>query len=196
MSNKNIIILQNKMKDILDKDRYNHTVGVSYTAAALAMRYKADMEKAQLAGLLHDCAKNMSGTEMLAMCYQSNIPCSDMEVRNPSLLHARLGGFIARNTYQIQDDEIIKAITLHTTGAPRMSLLDKIIYVADFIEPNRDKVPSLNEIRKTAFEDIDKGMLMIMRSTLQYLKQLEADIDPMTIDAYNYYRNNEESGEN
>lgn len=192
MSNKNILSIQNKMKDTLDKVRYEHTIGVSYTAAALAMRYGADMEKAQIAGLLHDCAKNMNGTEMLAMCYRNHIPCSDMEVRNPSLLHAKLGGYLAENTYQIKDTEILKAITLHTTGAPEMTLLDKIIYVADFIEPNRDKVPSLNIIRKVVFEDINKGMRMIMESTLQYLNQLEADIDPMTVRAYEYYRSKED----
>ena len=118
------------MEKSLDSRRFEHTMGVEYTAAALAMRYGASIENAQLAGLLHDCAKCLSDEKRLAICEKHNISVNDIERRNPSLLHAKVGSFLAMDEYHVEDLEVINAILNHTTGRPGMSLLEKIIFIA------------------------------------------------------------------
>lgn len=179
---------QKKLKKELDADRYEHTLGVSYTAAALAMRYEANIQQAQVAGLLHDCAKCIPNQKKIALCEKYNIKMTELERRNPFLLHAKLGAFLAMHKYGITDKEITSAILNHTTGRPNMSLLDKIIFVADYIEPQRKKQPNLAEIRKLAFIDIDKALLRILEDTLSYLKASSGEIDPMTEKTYEYYK--------
>ena len=179
---------QKKLKKELDADRYEHTIGVAYTAAALAMRYGGDIQQAQVAGLLHDCAKCISNDKKIILCEKYNIKVTEVEVRNPFLLHAKLGAFLAMHTYGVTDKEIISAILNHTVGKPNMSLLDKIIFVADYIEPKRRKQPNLTEIRKLAFMDIDKALLWILEDTLNFLKASSGEIDPMTEKTYRYYK--------
>ena len=111
-----------------------------------------------------------------------------MEEKNPSLLHAKLGAYMAETAYGVEDPEILSAIKWHTTGKPDMSMLDIIIYMADYIEPNRDKAPDLANLRKLAFEDIDECLYAILESTVAYLKQKDAVIDPMTEETYLYYK--------
>ncbi len=167
-----------------DKKRYEHTIGVSYTAAALAMRYGYEVKKAQLAGLLHDCAKHYSDERILQLCEKYNISMTEVEKRNPFLLHAKLGAFLAMHKYHIEDEEIISAILVHTTGKPEMGLLDKIIYVADYIEPNRYRAPNLAKVRKLAFENIDEAYKEILIQTIRYLEKSQGEIDDMTYKAY------------
>ena len=181
------------MEKSLDSRRFEHTMGVEYTAAALAMRYGASIENAQLAGLLHDCAKCLSDEKRLAICEKHNISVNDIERRNPSLLHAKVGSFLAMDEYHVEDLEVINAILNHTTGRPGMSLLEKIIFIADYIEPNRKQAPNLEEIRKMAFVDLDKALLCILRYTLVYLENNEGEIDPMTKKTYEYYCENVKS---
>ena len=178
------------MEKALDKKRFEHTLGVAYTATALAMRYEEDLKKAEVAGLLHDCAKCIENSKKLAICEKYNIQVSDLERKNPYLLHAKLGGFIAMQKYGVRDKEIVSAIVNHTTGCPHMGQLDKIIYIADYIEPYRHQAPHLKAIRKMAFLDIDKALLMILEDTLKYLNALGNSIDPMTEKTYEYYKNN------
>ncbi|MDY6329559.1 MAG: bis(5'-nucleosyl)-tetraphosphatase (symmetrical) YqeK [Lachnospiraceae bacterium] len=185
--NKNFKNITKDLKNSLDKDRYEHTIGVSYTAICLAMKYDVDLEKAEIAGLLHDCAKCIADDKKLKKCIEHNISINEAEKAKPSLLHAKLGAFIAMDKYGIQDKEIINAILKHTTGSQEMTMLEKIIFVADYIEPNRDKAANLKEIRKTAFEDIDKAVYLIMRDTLEYLKKTNSPIDNQTQKAYEYY---------
>ncbi|MDE6313390.1 MAG: bis(5'-nucleosyl)-tetraphosphatase (symmetrical) YqeK [Lachnospiraceae bacterium] len=179
---------QKKLKKELDADRYEHTIGVAYTAAALAMRYEANIQQAQVAGLLHDCAKCIPNSKKIALCEKYNINMSEIELKNPFLLHAKLGAFLAMHKYGVSDKEITSAILNHTTGKPNMSLLDKIIFVADYIEPQRKKQPNLAEVRKLAFVDLDKAMLRILEDTLNFLKVSSGDIDPMTEKTYQYYK--------
>ncbi len=180
--------LRRKVKRKLDQKRYLHTLGVSYTAAALAMRYDADIKKAQIAGTLHDCAKYMDGREMLELCEKYHISITEVERNNPFLLHAKLGGFFAMKKYHVNDKEIIGSIINHTTGHPNMTLLEKIIFVADYIEPNRYKAPNLKEIRKQAFVDLDLALLNILKDTLDYLMAIHVEIDDMTQKTYDYYK--------
>ena len=179
--------IRKAMEKSLDSKRYEHTLGVEYTAAALAMRYGASIQDAQLAGLLHDCAKCLSDEKRLSICEKHNISISEYERRNPSLLHAKVGSFLAMEEYEITDSDVIHAILNHTTGRPGMSLLEKIIFVADYIEPGRDKAANLSEIRQMAFVDLDNALLRILRDTLKYLESTGAETDPMTRRTYDYY---------
>lgn len=184
----NIDDIRAVLKNKLSEKRYEHTLGVEYTAAALAMRYGADMNKARMAGLLHDCAKYFPGEKLLAKCKKHNLPVNRYEEDYPELLHAKVGAYLAENKYGIKDEEILSAITWHTTGKPEMSLLDKIIYVADYMEPNRDKAPDLAQIRSLAFCDIDQCLTQILSNTLSYLTSKGSVIDPTTFATYEYYR--------
>ena len=113
-----ILKLQKKMKNELDHDRYEHTIGVMHTAACLAMRYEEDMDRALLAGLLHDCAKCIPAEEKIKMCKKNHIEIAEAEKDNPGLLHAKLGAFLAKEKYGITDESILRAIRFHTTGCP------------------------------------------------------------------------------
>lgn len=143
--------IQKKLKKYLDEDRLWHTLGVMHTAAALAMVYDVDIEKAQLAGLLHDCAKCISTKKKPKLCKENRIPVSEFEKKHPFLLHAKVGACIAREKYGVTDPEILESIVWHTTGKADMTTLEKIIYIADYIEPARNKAPRLGEIRKSHF---------------------------------------------
>ncbi len=180
--------IRRQLEKIQDEKRYEHTLGVAYTAVALAMRYEASIKSAELAGLLHDCAKCIEDDKKISICEKHNINITEIERRNPYLLHAKVGSFLAMETYKVHDTDIINAILNHTTGRPGMSMLEKIIFVADYIEPNRHHAPNLTEIRKMAFIDLDKAMLLILKDTLLYLSSVENEIDPMTQKTYDYYK--------
>lgn len=180
--------LRRKLKGELDRDRYEHTLGVMYTAAALAMCHGADLDHALLAGLLHDCAKCISGDKKIKLCSKYHLSVSEIERENPSLLHAKLGAFLAAKKYHVKDKEILDAIASHTTGRPQMSLLEKIIYIADYMEPGREELPNMNEVRRLAFRNIDECLYLILRDSLVYLKEKDVSIDPMTEKTYEYYR--------
>lgn len=177
-----------KLKKYLDEDRLWHTLGVMHTAAAMAMVYHEDMEKAQLAGLLHDCAKCIPSKKKIKLCNENHIPVSSFEKEHPFLLHGKVGAWIAEEKYGVKDREILEAITWHTTGKPEMSVLEKIIYIADYIEPARDKAPQLKEIRTLAFQDLDRCMYEILKDSLEYLNTHPEDLDPTTEKAYDYYK--------
>lgn len=181
-------LLQKQMKEELQGDRYEHTLGVMYTAEALAMRYGVDMTKAAVAGLLHDCAKCIPNAQKLKLCKKHDIEISELEKHNPSLLHAKLGAYMAKKVYGVNDEEILSAIRWHTTGKPDMSMLDIIIYMADYIEPNRDKAPNLKEIRKLSFENIELALYEVLQGTLVYLKDKPDMVDPMTQISYDFYK--------
>lgn len=180
--------IQEKLKKALDEPRYTHTMGVMYTAGSLAKEFDYPVEKAMLAGLLHDCAKCITHEEKIRLCKEHDIEISEAEYANLSLLHAKAGAILARTVYGITDFDILEAIMVHTTGKPYMSFLDKIIYIADYIEPNRDKAPRLAELRKLAFCDIDACLAEILYDTLTYLKKCGGVIDPLTEATYEFYK--------
>ena len=188
MGNYDFIKMEKKLSGYLDVERLIHTQGVMYTAAALAMAHGCDLSKARAAGLLHDCAKCIPNKKKLKLCKEHHVPITDFEKEHPFLIHAKLGAYIASKKYNIEDPEILSAITFHTTGKPAMSLLEKIIYIADYIEPNRDKAPNLPEARALAFEDLDECMYVILRDILAYLDSGSSDIDTATVDAFHYYK--------
>ena len=187
-----------KLEETLSKEltpnRYRHTLGVMYTACCLAMRHGADLEKARMAGLLHDCAKCIPNKKKVDMCRKKRIPVSEFEIDHPVLLHAKLGRYLAEEVYGVQDPAILSAIEWHTTGRPEMDLLEKIIYIADYIEPGRDKAPRLSEIRLMAFTDLERCMEMILEDTVSYLSRNPKATDPRTMEAYQYYRERSSHG--
>lgn len=184
----NLKSLQKQVKEVLTEDRFEHTLGVMYTAESLAMRYGTDMTQAAVAGLLHDCAKCIPNVQKIKMCRKNGIEITEMEEANPSLLHAKLGAYLAKSVYGVTDPEILSAISCHTTGKPDMSMLDMIIYMADYIEPNRDKAPNLKEIRKKSFENIEEALYQVLESTLKYLSDRPEMIDPTTKISYDFYK--------
>ncbi len=184
----NIKRIRKAMEKALDDKRFEHTLGVSYTAAALAMRYDEDILKAETAGMLHDCAKCLSNEKRLSICEKHNISVNSIERSNPFLLHPKVGSYIAMQKFHIHDTDTINAILNHTTGRPNMSLLEKIIFVADYIEPSRKQAPNLSEIRKLAFRDLDKALLYILGDILVYLQTIDGEIDLMTQKTYDFYK--------
>ena len=162
--------IREKLSQELPEKRYQHSLGVEFTAAALAMRYGADIEKAELAGLIHDCAKVIHNETKVA--------------------HAEHAPEIAESMYDVHDPEVLSAIRWHTTGKADMTVLEKIIYVADFIEPCRKPFPELHEARKLAFTDLTATVYYIADRTIRYLKELGVDIDPKTMECLTYLKEN------
>ena len=179
--------IEKKLKRYLDKNRLIHTLGVMYTASALAMAHGVDMEQAQIAGLLHDCAKCISNKKKLKLCMKNNIELSPSEKQNTFLIHAKLGAHIAKEQYGVSDFEVLSAIRWHTTGKENMTSLEQIVYIADYIEPGRDKAPHLSWVRKIAFMDLDECMYYILKDSLSYLERNTKVIDPATQKAFYYY---------
>lgn len=186
--NSEIFSIREKLKASLKPGRYEHSLSVSFTCMALAMRYGYDLDKAELAGLLHDCAKCYDNNSIIAACRNSGMELTEGELQAPSIIHSRLGARMAEEKFGVNDPEILSAIACHTTGKPDMSLLDKILYIADYIEPRRYKIKDLPAIRRLAFEDLDEALFQIMESTLRYLKESGTYADIMTQNAYHYYK--------
>ncbi|MBR5349462.1 MAG: bis(5'-nucleosyl)-tetraphosphatase (symmetrical) YqeK [Lachnospiraceae bacterium] len=183
--------IRKELKKALKKERYEHSEGVAYTSAALAMRYDPKLvDKALLAGLLHDCAKHLSVETMLRLCKEGNIDPGDKKFQETGLLHAKAGVVLAQKKYKVTDPQILSAILWHTTGRVDMDLLDKILFIADYIEPNRTKIkPDVQErLRNIAFCDIDRAVYEVADQTCDYLNKKSAAISPVTAEVRNYYK--------
>lgn len=185
-----LTVIRKQLEKKLKEERYIHTLGVMYTAASMAMRHGADVQKVMTAGLLHDCGKYCDISGQIRLCKKHHISLSEAELEVPALIHARLGAYLAEQEYGITDPEILDAITYHTTGRPAMTMIEKIVYLADYIEPGRKKIPGLNEVRSAAFDHIDDAVRMTAESTLAFLKRAGRKVDPMTERTYQYYKNN------
>lgn len=181
-------LIQEKLKKTLDNARYEHTLGVMYTAGCLAMAHKQSIEQAMLAGLLHDCAKCLPNEERIRLCREHQVEITPSEMENLGLLHAKAGAILAKEEYHITDEAILHAIRVHTTGEPDMSDLDKIIYIADYIEPGRMDAPNLEYIRQLAFQNPDACVAQISYDTLCYLQSKTYAIDPTTEQTYHFYK--------
>lgn len=188
MTQQKIAKISKKMRHTLDKERYKHTIAVMHVSGALAMAYGIDLNKALFAGLLHDCAKCISGDGKIKLCKKYGLPINEFEAKNPGLLHAKLGAYLAEAKYDIADREILDAIEFHTTGRPNMTVLDKIVYIADYIEPYRTAAPNLDEVRKLAFENLDECLYKILKDSLEYLDTRNMPVDPMTEQTFQYYK--------
>lgn len=159
-----------KLKSDIGEGRYNHSLRVMETSKDLALRYGCSVEKAELAGLLHDCGKFQGDINLLKVAADFDIILDSVMEKNVQLVHSLIGAVLAEREYGIEDKEVLDAIRYHTTGREHMSLLDKIIYIADLIEPGRD-FPGVEELRKLAYEDIDSCMLEALDHTIEYVIQ-------------------------
>ncbi|HIU02890.1 MAG TPA: bis(5'-nucleosyl)-tetraphosphatase (symmetrical) YqeK [Candidatus Onthocola gallistercoris] len=187
MTEKDFMHIQKDIEKKQSASRFEHTLGVQYTSACLAMAHGVCVEDARLAGLLHDCAKQLDDKTLLKEAEKYHLDMTDVERRQPYLLHGKVGAVYAKEKYHVEDPDILNAITYHTTGRPGMSILEKIVFTADYIEPGRDKAPNLKELRQEAFRDIDKAVWLILKQTLSYLEGEGGDIDGMTRESCQYY---------
>jgi predicted HD superfamily hydrolase involved in NAD metabolism len=178
------------LKSRLKKSRYLHSIGVEEVSHDLAVIHNCDIHKAVTAGLLHDCAKYLTDGELLRECERYHLPVAEVEIRCPYLLHAKVGAAFAKDRYGIEDEEILNAITYHTTGRPSMTLLEKIIYIADYIEPNRKPLPRLSQIRETAYDNLDRAICLITENVLAYLNSKGQEVDSLTEKTYRFYMKN------
>lgn len=165
----------------LKHKRIPHVLGTEQEAIRLAERYGADVQKARVAALLHDSTKKLEMDEQLALCRKYNIQLDELEQHALKLLHAKTGAALARDVFGV-DEEIYQAIWWHTTGHAHMTLLEKIIYLADYIEPSRD-FPGVDALRKTCYEDLDKGLLMGLEMTIQEMTELGSPVHRATLEA-------------
>ncbi|WP_238455557.1 bis(5'-nucleosyl)-tetraphosphatase (symmetrical) YqeK [Desulfolucanica intricata] len=172
-----------KLSGRIKKSRLQHCLGVKDIATEMARSFGADIKKAGLAALLHDCARDWTGADLLKKARLSGIPVTEVDEMLPELLHAPVGALIVKEEFGINDLEIIQAIKYHTTGDCNMSVLDKIIFVADLIEPGRKG--NLEEIRKLAFINLDDALLAAFDYTLKYIIRVGSVIHPQTIKARN-----------
>lgn len=182
-SRERIDIIKADLKEKLPKKRYEHTLGVAYTSAALAMCYGEDIIKAELSGILHDIAKAKKLPKLKELMIGFDDPYTDagyvemVSDKAPQILHAIYAPYLAKKNYNVEDKDILSAIRWHTTGKKDMSTLEKIVFVADYIEPNRKQLPSLDEIRTLAFQDITKAVERIAMSTIEFLNDQDVYID-------------------
>lgn len=168
----------------LDDYRMRHSECVSECAAVLAEKYGADVEKARLAGLLHDVTKNTAKAEQLEIIGQSGEPLSTVELINPKVWHQISGAAYLKKNGLVSDEEILGAVRWHTTGRAGMTLLEKIVYVADFISADRE-YPDVNVVRKLAEKSLEDAILYTSRYTVKKLVSADLPIHPATIDCYN-----------
>ena len=165
----------------LKHKRIPHVLGTEQEAVRLAERYGADVEKARVAALLHDCTKKLSMEEQLALCEKYGIQLDELEQKTLKLLHSKTGAAVARDMFGV-DDEIYSAIWYHTTGHADMSKLEKIIYLADYIEPSRD-FPGVDGLRNVCYEDLDKGLLKGLEMTIEEMTAMGNPVHRATIEA-------------
>ena len=168
----------------LKHKRIPHVLGTEQEAIRLAIRYGADVEKARVAALLHDCTKKLEMEEQMALVRKYDIPLDELEQKALKLLHAKTGAEIARDVFGV-DDEIYRAIQWHTTGRADMSLLEKVMYLADYIEPTRD-FPGVDELRRTVYEDLDRGLAMGLSMTVEEMHERGNPVHSATLAALKY----------
>lgn len=166
----------------LKESRLQHTYRVAETAVAMARREGADVRKAEIAALLHDCARNLPPEKLNSLVEELGLP--DRYRDNVNLSHSKVGAAFAGRLFNIDDREILDAISYHTTGRCRMTTLEKIVFLADAIEPGRD-YPGVEAIRDAAEESLDRGCLKSLEGTIEFLKAADKFIDNDTIEAFN-----------
>ena len=184
-------LLMQKVQMQMSERRFCHVLGVEETAVALAAKYGADEAKASIAALTHDYAKERPNDEFELIIRRDGFDLALLNYGN-EIWHGLVGADIVQRELAIDDEEILQAIRVHTTGAAKMSLLDKIIYVADYIEPGRD-FPGVKEAREIALVDLDAAVAYETKHTLLHLIEQEHKIYPKTLETYNQWVVNQKS---
>ncbi|MDY3225033.1 MAG: nicotinate (nicotinamide) nucleotide adenylyltransferase [Candidatus Faecousia sp.] len=173
--------LEQVVVSLLNPNRVKHVLGCRDTAVALAQRWGADVTDAARAGILHDITKAIDGPLQLTLCDAYGKLLDDFSKRYPRTLHALTGSMVAQRIFG-ENEAVVSAIEFHTTGKANMNLLEKIIYVADYMEPNRD-FPGVERLRELAFSDIDAALKLGLEMTLEHLKEQGAEVSPASRDA-------------
>jgi predicted HD superfamily hydrolase involved in NAD metabolism len=176
--------IKNEIKLTLDNKRFEHSLNVELEAIKLAEIYGSDVEKARVAAIAHDVAKDHSDEELLRMAQSYSIKIDEIQYNFPQLLHGPVAALICSTQYGIRDQDVLNAIKYHTTGRKSMSLLEKIIYLSDVIEPGRN-FPGISDIREIALMDIDRALILACNSTLIYITKENYLIHPLTIEFRN-----------
>lgn len=176
----------NAIRFRLSKKRFQHSLEAARVAGELARHYGMDAEKAYLTGVLHDYAKGIPGPELLAIAEENGLLEVEVEREVPDLLHAPVGAFLLEKELGVDDENIIQAVKFHTLGSPLMNDLDKIIYLADMIEPGRD-YPAMQRLNCLAFRELDEAMLFGIESTIKYCLEAKRMLHPRTIEVWNHF---------
>lgn len=170
------------LRNVLKESRYKHVMGVVKVAEELAVINKVEVDKCRIAALCHDIAKNMSNKELFHIIEEHKIELTVEEEETPELWHSIVAPIVTKDILGIDDQEILSAVRWHTTGKMNMSTMDKIIYIADMIEPSRN-FPKVESIREITYRDLDEGILAGINHTIKYLIDNNAYIDRNTIEA-------------
>ncbi|MBR1646762.1 MAG: bis(5'-nucleosyl)-tetraphosphatase (symmetrical) YqeK [Selenomonadaceae bacterium] len=178
--------MRRELQRRLKKSRFAHSIGVANTAVTLAKKFGVDETKAYIAGLLHDCAREFENDELPAQAERYGIEIGEVERAMPLLLHAYIGAKMITDIYGVDDAEISQAIHRHTVGAPNMTVLDKIIYFADMIEPNRN-YPGVENLRALVDEkSLDEILLTALSESIIFVVQKNSLVHPDTVAARNF----------
>lgn len=177
-----------KLFAALTVKRFAHTLAVAYTARQLARVHQLDAHKAEIAGLLHDCAKCLPLKDMQAISRENRLTGDASLIESGNLLHSVTGAYLAASQYGVSDPEILRAIACHTTGKPQMTQLDMAVYLADKIEPTRADYPLLNKVRLLAQLSLEKALLTSMEGTTKYVKKGGKALHPTTMETIEWLR--------
>lgn len=179
------VSLVNEIKRRLSPERFQHSLRVVQTALSMKEAAQLDRDRVYLSALLHDYAKDLPKTELLSLSRGNALITCRAEEMQPDLLHGPVGAWLCQHRLGINDREILKAIRYHTTGCIAMSLLEKVIYLADLIEPGRT-YKGVDILRKKYSESLDEGLLFAFDSTIEYVLERRFLIHPLTVDARNW----------
>lgn len=178
-------IIKQEIAKKLSEKRYAHTIRVTEVAAALANHYKIDVEQVELAALYHDYYKDTSDVELIASIQQYNLP-SALLTYDKELWHGPVAAAVVKDKHEDINEDVYHAIYYHTTGRPHMSMIEKIVFIADYIEPNR-QIPGIEAVRIAAYEAIDDAVFLALNNTVAFLRSLNKAIYPTTLKALKYY---------
>ncbi|MCX7970739.1 MAG: bis(5'-nucleosyl)-tetraphosphatase (symmetrical) YqeK [Negativicutes bacterium] len=178
--------VKDRVKERLSWPRFRHSLGVLVFAVRLADRWGADRNKAMLAAMVHDYARELGREKLISIAGRLRIHLDKWERQSAGLMHARVGAALVREELAIEDQEILSAVARHTTGSPNMSLLDKVIFLADSLEPGRE-FDGVDRLRQLAERDIDKATLFTLDRSIAYVLEKKGEfLHPATVAARNY----------
>ncbi len=176
--------IDNKLKVMMKKARYQHVCRVSIVAEKIAQYYSLPVEKIKISALIHDCAKDYSLDVLRSLINKYQIKLNEVEENIPKIWHAYVGAEMAKEIFQIDDFEILEAIRYHSTASSKLSLLGKVVYIADKIEPNR-RSAKMKNLWQMIWKDIDLTLLALLDQELKYLISKKLVVHPATIEARN-----------
>lgn len=182
--------IKKDLKEKLSKNRYEHSLRVADYCKRLAKIYKIDENRAYLSGLVHDCAKNLEEFYMLNKKLNSDIIFDTEEKDNENLRHAPIGAVVCKDLYGIFDEEILSAVRYHTIAKENMTLLEKILFISDKIEPDR-KYDTVDELRRLADFDIDRAIVKFLNDSFEYLEKKSQKVHHLSVKARDYLVNKE-----